>query len=64
MALILTRKVGEQIIIEGGVALSIVSISGKQVRIAIEANGRKVYRREVLDGGGLETTKTIGKAAK
>lgn len=51
MALVLTRKVGEQLIIEGGIAIAVVSINGKQVRLAIEAQGRRVYRREMLEQG-------------
>lgn len=49
MALVLTRKVGESLIVEGGVAISVVQIKGRQVRLAIEAPGRKVYRLEMID---------------
>lgn len=60
MALVLTRKVGEVIIIEGGIAIGVAEINGKQVRLAIEANGRKIYRKEMLDQG---VTDEIGRNA-
>ncbi len=47
--LVLSRKVNEKIVIDGGIVVTIVKIEGGQVRIGIEApNHVKVYREEIL----------------
>lgn len=46
--LVLTRKVDDGIVVEGGVTIRIVSIKGKRVEIGIEAPGKAVVREELL----------------
>jgi carbon storage regulator len=54
--LVLSRKVGEAIVIDGGIRIRIASIQGKSVRVAIEAprstrvDRQEVYERLVRDG--------------
>ncbi len=46
--LVLTRKVGSSIIIDGQIKVQVVRIKGRQVRLAIEApKHTKVHREEV-----------------
>ena len=46
--LVLTRKVGSSIIIDGHIKIQIVKIKGRQVRLCIEAPKEvKVHREEV-----------------
>ncbi len=46
--LVLTRRVGEVIVIDGGIRLAVVSVQGDKVRIGIEAPPEvRVDRQEV-----------------
>lgn len=46
--LVLTRKVGEAIVIEGGITIVIKEIRRGQVRIGVLApNDTKIYREEI-----------------
>ena len=46
--LVLTRKVGSSIIIDGQIKVQVVRIKGRQVRLAIEApKHTKVHREEI-----------------
>ncbi len=46
--LVLTRKVGETITIDGNIAIQIVQVRGRQVRVGIEApKDKKVQRGEL-----------------
>ncbi len=46
--LVLTRKVGESIIIDDHIKITIVQIKGKQIRIGIDApKETKIHREEV-----------------
>ena len=48
--LVLTRKIGEGIVIGDDVKLTIVEIKGGGVRIGIEApQNKKIYRQELYD---------------
>ncbi|MGA2253810.1 MAG: carbon storage regulator [Thermoguttaceae bacterium] len=49
--LVLTRKIGQQIVLPGyGVTIDVVGVTKSQVRLGIEApSGVPVYRREILD---------------
>lgn len=48
--LILTRKIGEAIVLDGGIKIIIADIQGNQVRIGVEAPEEvKVYREELLE---------------
>jgi len=47
--LVLSRKVNEKIVIDGGIVVTVVKVEGGQVRIGIEAPSHvKVYREELL----------------
>jgi carbon storage regulator len=48
--LILTRKLGERIIIGGDILITLVEIKGSQVRIGIDAPSHLgVYRQEIFE---------------
>jgi len=53
--LLLTRKVGESIILDGGIRIIVSDIQGNQVRIGVDAPEEvKVYREELLKRMKLE----------
>ncbi len=46
--LILTRKIGETLIIKNDIIITILSIKGNQIRIGIEApKNISIYRKEI-----------------
>jgi len=46
--LVLSRKLNEKIVIDGGIVLTVVKIDGNQVRIGIEAPGHvQIFREEI-----------------
>lgn len=48
--LALTRKVGEKLIIDDNIILTIVEIKGDNIRVAIDAPKKiKIYRGEIYD---------------
>lgn len=48
--LVLSRKKGEEIVIEGGIVVTVVSIRGDKVRLGITApRGVEVHRKEVKE---------------
>ena len=56
--LALTRKVGERIVIDDHIVLTIVDIRGDNIRIAIEApRNIKIYRGELYDSIVAENQK-------
>ncbi len=47
--LVLSRKLNEKIVIDGGIVLTVVKIDRNQIRIGIEAPGHvSVFREEIL----------------
>ena len=47
--LVLSRKINEKIVIDGGIVVTVVKIEGGQVRLGIEApSDVKVFREELL----------------
>ena len=52
--LVLSRKVNEKIVIDGGIVITVVKVEGGQVRLGIEAPSHvKVYREELLEKAAL-----------
>jgi carbon storage regulator len=48
--LVLSRKMDESVIIDGGIRITVLSIRGNQIRIGIEAPDQvRVYREEILE---------------
>jgi carbon storage regulator len=46
--LVLTRRPGEAVVIDGGIRITIVAVDGGRVRVGIDAPpGVRVYREEV-----------------
>ncbi len=46
--LVLSRKLNEKIVIDGGIVVTVVKIEGGQVRLGIQAPGNiKVFREEI-----------------
>lgn len=54
--LVLSRKLNETIVIDGGIRITVVGIQGKQVRIGIEAPPSVAVLREEL----LTREQTVG----
>lgn len=50
--LVLTRKPGERIVIGPNISVVLVAVSGKHVRLGIEAPADVEVRRAELPGGG------------
>jgi len=49
--LVLSRKMNERIVIDGGIVITVVKIDRNQVRIGIEAPGHvHVFREEIAPG--------------
>lgn len=62
--LVLTRRLGETIVIGDDVVIKIVDIHGKQIRIGIEAPSEiSVYRGEIYERIMLENKAAAGAAA-
>lgn len=48
--LVLTRKIGEGIVIDDDVTITVVEVKGGNVRIGIDApKDKKIYRQEIFD---------------
>ena len=48
--LLLNRNIGETIIIDGDVRITVMEVSGNQIRIGIDApKNIKVYRNEIFE---------------
>ena len=67
--LILTRRIGETIMIGNDVSITVLDINGKQVRIGIDAPAEiKVHRKEIFlriqqEEGGLQDDDNVGNQA-
>ncbi len=47
--LVLTRKENEEIVIDGGIVITIIQVDRGKVRIGIQApNGTNIYRKEIM----------------
>jgi carbon storage regulator len=48
--LVLSRKLGEKVVIAGGITITVVSVSGNNVRVAFDAPDRvRIVRSELLN---------------
>jgi len=48
--LALTRKVGERIVIDENIVVTVISVKGDSIRLAVEAPKEvKIYRGEIFD---------------
>jgi carbon storage regulator len=57
--LVLTRKIGEEIIINGEICVSVVRLRGNRVQIGIKApTGVPIHRRELLSPKETPRTRT------
>jgi carbon storage regulator len=50
--LVLTRKVGERVVIEGGIVVQVLELRGRRIRLGIEAPSELGIRREELPASG------------
>lgn len=63
--LVLSRKMDETVVIDGGIRVTILGIQGKQVRLGIEAPGEVgVYREELLTAGRTDILEKRNAAKK
>lgn len=61
--LVLTRKIGETLINDGDISVTILGMKGKHVRVGIEAPGDvNIVRKELLDSGHKETPRSRAKS--
>ncbi len=53
--LVLTRRVGESVVIGGGIEVTVLDIKGESVRIGVKApRETSIQRAEILDAIGAE----------
>ncbi len=58
--LVLTRKIGDGIIIDDNIKIQIIEIKGGGIRIGIDApREKKIYRQEVYDRMCLENREAL-----
>lgn len=61
--LVLSRKVGERIVIGDDVVITVVEVSGNRVRIGIEApRSKQVLRAEIIETGRPEPVAQVAPA--
>jgi carbon storage regulator len=53
--LVLSRKEGERIVIDGQIVVTVVQLRGNQIRLGIEAPKDVAIRRSELEGSGVKT---------
>lgn len=57
--LVLTRKVGERILIGDGIYVEVVAIQGKRARIGVVADRNiRIYREELVDDNNSSSNET------
>jgi len=62
--LVLSRKLNEKIVIDGGIVITIVKIDRNQVRIGIEAPGHVgVFREEIYPGVKVDREMSVERVA-
>jgi len=60
--LVLSRKLNEKIVIDGGIVVTVVKIDRNQVRLGIEAPGHVSVFREEICPGRLQAQERSGEA--
>jgi carbon storage regulator len=56
--LVLSRKVGESIVIDGRIRVKVVSVEGKEIRLGVEAPPEVTVRREDAAAAAAKETST------
>lgn len=59
-AIVLTRRIGERILIGDGIAVEVTSLHLSKVRLRIEAPGIRVLRAELVEGGTAQCPRCDG----
>lgn len=63
--LVLSRKVGQKVVLSGGVTIQVVDIKGDKVRLGVVApKAVAVHRSEVAERIGFEGRKPAGEPTK
>jgi len=63
--LVLTRSVGEQIVINGNIIVTVVAIEGNKIRLGVQAprsvtvDRAEVHERKLLERGEAATTRQV-----
>jgi carbon storage regulator len=59
--LVLSRKLNEKIVIDGGIVVTVVKIDRNQIRLGIEAPGNvRVFREEIVGSARRGADQTVG----
>jgi len=59
--LVLSRKLNEKIVIDGGIVVTVVKIDRNQVRLGIEAPGNvRIFREEIVAAGHAAAERPVG----
>ncbi|MGA2618869.1 MAG: carbon storage regulator [Thermoguttaceae bacterium] len=61
--LVLSRRNGERILIDGGITVTVIKVQGRQVRLGIEAPKAVVVTRGELRRRGLPGATAVGQGA-
>jgi carbon storage regulator len=62
--LVLTRKVGQCVVIEGGIVVQVLEVRGGRIRLGIEAPPERGIRREELTASASTGSDRPGTAPK
>jgi carbon storage regulator len=59
--LVLSRKLNEKIVIDGGIVVTVVKIDRNQIRLGIEAPGNvRVFREEIVGNARRSANQAVG----
>jgi carbon storage regulator len=62
--LVLSRKLNEKIVIDGGIVVTVVKIDRNQIRLGIEAPGNvRVFREEIIGNARRGADQAVGASA-
>jgi carbon storage regulator len=58
--LVLTRRAGESLVVDGGITITIMDVRGESVRVGIDApRETRVHRKEILDAVEAENRAAV-----